>query len=202
MVGAVRGWFIGTVAVRVRTGIGNDKDRTMWPSTRSNGPGVVCHRIRVDSEGKVAAVEDVEAERTLQQTSQRLGPCRRRAHARACLRLALLKACFQLTRARPAKTKNNGKRAFTVAYNSPLSFFISFIIIICIHFHPCSCSYSYSTMAAQSLRSDPPSTHHQHVRLVTRHHSVRTFGNSARSSSNASPHCSSLSNATNFASLP
>jgi hypothetical protein len=32
----------------------------MWSSSRSNGPGVVCHRIRLDSEGKVATVGEVE----------------------------------------------------------------------------------------------------------------------------------------------
>jgi hypothetical protein len=47
-----RGWFIGTVAVRVGAGIGNDEDRTMGSSTRSKRPGVVCHRSWLDSGGK------------------------------------------------------------------------------------------------------------------------------------------------------
>jgi hypothetical protein len=133
----------------------------MWPSTRSNGPGVVCHRIRVDSEGKVAAVEDVETERILQQTSQRLGPCRRRTHARACLRLACLTQSLLPTDPDPArpKQKTTANERLQSRITPPyLFYFISFIIIIiCIHF--CSCS----AMVAQSLRSSPPSTYHQHI---------------------------------------
>jgi len=45
-VGRVRGRFIGTIAVRVGAGIGNDKDGTMWSSARGERPGVVCHRSR------------------------------------------------------------------------------------------------------------------------------------------------------------
>jgi hypothetical protein len=43
IVGAVRRGFDSTVAVRVGAGIGNDKDGTMWSSTGSKRPGVVCH---------------------------------------------------------------------------------------------------------------------------------------------------------------
>lgn len=57
IVGALRGRFIGAVAVRVGAGIGNDKDRTMRSSTESNRPGVLCHRGWFDSERKVTADE-------------------------------------------------------------------------------------------------------------------------------------------------
>lgn len=46
-VGMLRGPFIGTLAVRVGAGIGNDKDGTSF--ARSKRPGVVCHGVRRQS---------------------------------------------------------------------------------------------------------------------------------------------------------
>jgi len=125
----------------------------MLPSSRSNGPAVVCHQMGLESEGKGGGVEEERLEAVGRRRSGR-----RRPHAHT-----LLKAVVDRARHPNPKTKTTPNLCLQRLYNSLARHFFIFIFIILttiyIRSQSCSCSTSKTTMAVQSLRSGPPSMH-------------------------------------------
>jgi len=124
----------------------------MLPSSRSNGPAVVCHQMGLESEGKGGGVEEERLEAVGRRRSGR-----RRPHAHT-----LLKAVVDRARHPNPKQKQRQTCVYNV-YITPLhdTFIFIFIILTTIYIRSqsCSCSTSKTTMAVQSLRSGPPSMH-------------------------------------------